>query len=74
MFLSTRGFSSDKRVSKFVDSKTSGIEGAIAQKGDSRGKRTSVNKSDVESVMTRIYLHHPVIVITTERMHLIEDI
>ena len=56
MFLSTLGLSSDKRVSKFVESKTSGIDGAIAPKGDPLGKRTPVNKSDVESIMAHKFL------------------
>ena len=46
MFLSTLRFSSDKRVSKFIESKRSGIDGAIAPKGDLRGKSTPVNKSE----------------------------
>ena len=61
MFLSTLGLSSDKRVSKFIESKTSGIDGAIAPKGNLRGKRTPVNKSDVESIMAHINSYHPVI-------------
>ena len=61
----TLGLSSDKLVSKFIESKTRGIDGAIAPYGDlgggGGGGRTPVNKSDVESIMAHINSYHPVI-------------
>ena len=62
MFASVKNeLTSDKRVSKFVEAKTSGLDAAISPKHDSRGKRIPVNKSDVESILAHINSYHPVI-------------